>query len=201
MRRIVHFNAPINALQGGKSGNKDPRNFVSGNTRGELSWDIQQQSIDRAALAREQPPQYSQARSDAGGIDGIVRTVPTRVTCTTWSKTSTALLTPILLVPKNPQRLFLQIGNPNYILPSGTPPVAVNEYATIFYSFGIPQLAGLNGFLYGHALPIVAGPRVYQGDTCPIDDVYVWQANTSGFGTVTFFYTAYEGIAAGEANQ
>jgi hypothetical protein len=177
-RRVIRpFNTPISGTQGGKAGNKDPRNFISGNVPGD-QWDIVQFSQDRSALARQQPPQYSGAVRATLGTDSVVQTVSTRLTMIPWTVVAVNIGEPYLLVKKNIYRLGLVVCNPTQ-----------DGVAISFGPFNF-----LNGSTYGMPVPGDDSVRLF-GDGVPIDDIWVLNGTTAGR-----LMLAFEGIEAPEAN-
>ena len=193
-RRIVSFNHPVNATQFGKAGNKDPRNFISGGGVETQDWDIDQFSRERQQLDQFPPDQYSRVARTANQKDGIVQSVPTRISYIRWTLDGlhppTLALVPYLLVPKNPNRLDLQLSSTTYNLPA---PLAID---ILYYSWGKPPLVGPAGNVpLGNVLaPGTSLPRI--GGICPIDDLWVWNLTVANV-----IYCAFEGIEAIEANQ
>lgn len=179
-RLITPFNLPVNPLQGGKAGNKDPRGFTSGNIPGQ-QWDIEQQSHDRQQLDAFPPPQYSEAHSNRAIPDGIVRTVPTRINYVVWMILGLGANVPVLLVPRNVSRLDLTFS-------------CASATANMFYSWGKPQVDSA-GLPVGIRIPILGGVvQANVGGVIGINDIWVWD----NAGGAQFF--AFEGIEALEAN-
>jgi len=196
-RRVSPLSNPINPIAGGKAHSKDPRNFTSGNVPGE-QWDEMQFAADRSELYDSGKPLPHIADVTTRHIqetDGVVRAVPTRTRFVRWQRGTGSdviqPLVPVLLVPLNPARLSIQFGPTQYNSAAGAPQFD----NTLFFSWGRPPVLGIVPLPIGNFV-LQGGMVQFSGETCPIDELWVWNITLTGA-----FYCAFEGTAAPEGNQ
>lgn len=169
LRRPGSFPA-LNLTQGGKAGNKDPRDRISGNNPFAQP-DVFQFAQDRAELARR--PAVPTSYAPAAAPDVIARTVPTKIEFVPWSITTPATAwAPVIWVPRNANRLGLILANDNA--------------GTVHFSIGAPVL--ING-VTPIGIPLGAGAFQFSGGVVPIDDIYV-------FAATALQVVGYEGFEA-----
>lgn len=171
-RRISGFNNPLQPLQAGKAGSKDPRGFISGNVPGQ-QWDIEQFTAAERNLYNNPPQQYSEAHANRAQPDVIARTMPTRVNFVPWTGTQIGANTPQLLIPRNEQRVSLMLLN--------------RQVVNLNFTFGIPSVSSAGAPLGAVLLPGLQ--LLMEGDSIPINDVWVWETINSGHD-----FLAYEGV-------
>lgn len=179
-RRIQTFRGTINPLMGGKAGAKDPRNFVSGNIVGQ-QWDQRQFEVDRGGL--DNLPHYADAHGKGTNTpaDAVIRTIPTRINYVPWYVIIPGLVQPILVVPRNTQRMDIAMSSPNA--------------TDIYYSWGYPAADPTGGFLGTHLA--ANQPLIFSGGVVPINDLYIFAA----IGFAGNRVLAWEGTEALEANM
>lgn len=183
-------NGIINPLSGGKAGSKDPRNFVSGNMPGQ-QWDIAQQVEGRIQLENDPPSRIARAGSDGMGSDiasHIVRNIPSRMSFVRWQGIQQLAGTALLLVPRNPRRMAIQLGTITFTIPASLQDV-------VAFSWGNPGPVNTVPFPPGNTLA-PGSVLSLTGDSVPIDDLYVWCPGIAGIQ-----FCAFEGVISPEANQ
>lgn len=184
-------NGTIDPFAGGKAGSKDPRNFVSGNVPGQ-QWDIAQQVADRAQLNNNPPPRSMRAGTDGLGGDqaaAVVRNIPSRISFVRWTGTQTLAGTPLLLVPRNPRRMAIQMSSITFTIPASLQDVIAFSWGNPGFVQPVPPFPPGNLLAPGTLL-------LLTGDAVPIDDLYVWNPSAAGVQ-----FCAFEGVISPEANQ
>lgn len=182
-------NGVLSPFAGGKAGSKDPRAFVSGNVAGQ-QWDIAQQAEGRFQLENFPPPHVSErARPGSDLIPAIVRNIPTRMSFVRWVGTQSTAANAVLLVPRNPRRLAIQLSGMTFSIPAALQDVVAFSWGNPGPVNPTPPFPPGNILAPGNLL-------ILTGDSVPIDDLYVWCPTLTGVQ-----FTAFEGIEAPEGNQ
>jgi len=158
----------VDPTQGGKAGLKDPRRVLSGNNPFAQP-DIAQFAQLREQLAANPAKQYSLASPSAPDV--TARTVPAKIDCIPWSVTTIAGFVPVLIVPRNLNRVSLILANDTAI--------------TIHASIGPPIIFGGTNPV---GISLLSGTIYQFPGLTPINDIYVYATSAQP----VVFYEGFE---------
>ena len=161
-------------MQGGKAGSKDPRNVPRGGDP-YIQPDQEQFGALRREITYVQPGQYSGAVRGAAPPNLSVQTTPIRTQATQWVQLITVINGPVILVPKNLERVGIGLTN-------------VNGTFQLGYSWG-PPVISQTGVPIGSILDVNGGALGDFGGYFPVDDLWVWIGVANSWPIVAYEFT------------